>query len=112
MYYMATALQSSNRRQRLLDAAGSLFSRWGFDKTSMDDIARETGISKGAVYLEFPNNSVGDSRRSLYWKPVGERNRPCFQHGIGTLTSGADRPDLCNRGLSRFSRLGPVIRCR
>ena len=58
MYYMATTLQSSNRRQRLLDSAGSLFSRWGFDKTSMDDIARETGISKGAVYLEFPNKDA------------------------------------------------------
>ena len=43
------------RRQRLLDCARRLFARWGFDKTSMDDIARETGVSKGAVYLEFPN---------------------------------------------------------
>jgi AcrR family transcriptional regulator len=55
---MPIALQQSNRRQRLLDSAGSLFSRWGFDKTSMDDIARETGISKGAVYLEFPNKDA------------------------------------------------------
>jgi TetR/AcrR family acrAB operon transcriptional repressor len=45
----------SDRRLRLLDAAGSLFAQWGFDKTSVDEIAREAGISKGAVYLEFPN---------------------------------------------------------
>ena len=48
----------SNRRQRLLECASALFSRWGFDKTSVEDIARETGISKGAVYLEFPNKDA------------------------------------------------------
>lgn len=52
------ALQQSTRRQQLLDSASVLFSRWGFDKTSMDDIAREAGISKGAVYLEFPNKDA------------------------------------------------------
>ena len=55
---MVTALQPANRRERLLDSAGSLFSRWGFDKTNMDDIARQAGISKGAVYLEFPNKDA------------------------------------------------------
>ena len=55
---MVTALQPSNRRERLLDSAGALFSRFGFDKTNMDDIARQAGISKGAVYLEFPNKDA------------------------------------------------------
>ena len=53
----ASSTQSS-RRARLLACASALFSRWGFDKTSVDDIARETGISKGAVYLEFPNKDA------------------------------------------------------
>ena len=55
---MATAVQPSSRRQRLLDSAAALFARWGFDKTSVDDIARAAGISKGAVYLEFPNKDA------------------------------------------------------
>ena len=55
---MATAFDQTNRRQRLLRSAGALFSRWGFDKTSMDEIAREAGISKGTVYLEFPNKDA------------------------------------------------------
>ena len=46
---------SSDRRTQLLEAASRLFARWGFDKTSVDDIASEAGISKGAVYLEFPD---------------------------------------------------------
>ncbi len=42
-----------DRTARLLDAAADLFARWGYDKTSVQDIAREAGVSKGAVYLEF-----------------------------------------------------------
>jgi AcrR family transcriptional regulator len=41
------------REQRILEAALPLFTRYGFDKTSMDDIARAAGVSKGAVYLHF-----------------------------------------------------------
>lgn len=39
------------RETRLLDAAASLINRYGYDKTTVEDIAREAGISKGAVYL-------------------------------------------------------------
>lgn len=49
---------SDSRRERLLGAASELFVRWGFDKTSVGDIAREAGVSKGAVYLEFPNKEA------------------------------------------------------
>jgi AcrR family transcriptional regulator len=55
---MGASSSQSDRRERLLKSAASLFSRWGFDKTSVDDIAREAGISKGAVYLEFPNKDA------------------------------------------------------
>lgn len=44
----------TSRKERLLVSAALLFARWGYDKTSVDDIARESGVSKGAVYLEFP----------------------------------------------------------
>ncbi len=48
-----TSPPRSARSALLLDAAAELFARWGFDKTSVEDIAREAGVSKGAVYLEF-----------------------------------------------------------
>jgi len=41
------------REQRILDAAANLFVHYGYDKTTVSDIAREAGISKGAVYLHF-----------------------------------------------------------
>ena len=55
---MAASAGQLDRRERLLHSARLLFERWGFDKTSVDDIAREAGISKGAVYLEFPNKDA------------------------------------------------------
>lgn len=45
--------ENQARRARILDTAAALFTRYGYDKTTIDDIARDTGISKGAVYLHF-----------------------------------------------------------
>ena len=44
-----------NRAEVVTDAARKLFGRYGFEKTTIDDIAKEAGIGKGSVYLEFPN---------------------------------------------------------
>jgi AcrR family transcriptional regulator len=41
------------RRAEILDAALHMFGQYGFRRTSMDDIARETGIAKGTIYLSF-----------------------------------------------------------
>lgn len=52
---MARPKQLVNRQELITKAAHELFRRYGFEKTTVEDIARESGISKGAVYLEFPN---------------------------------------------------------
>ena len=41
------------RATRILDAAGDLFAHYGYDKTTMDDIARAALVSKGAIYLHY-----------------------------------------------------------
>ena len=43
------------RRQQILDAAASCFSRRGFHQTTMQDICREVELSPGAVYRYFPS---------------------------------------------------------
>ncbi len=43
------------RREKILESATWLFGYYGFEKTTVDDIAERTGISKGSIYLEFPN---------------------------------------------------------
>ncbi len=46
------------RREKVLESAAWLFGYYGFEKTTVDDIAERSGISKGSVYLEFPNKEL------------------------------------------------------
>lgn len=46
------------REQRILDAAATLFVHYGYDKTTVSDIARQAGISKGAIYLHFASKEA------------------------------------------------------
>jgi AcrR family transcriptional regulator len=41
------------REERILEAAAKLIAHYGYDKTTISDIAEEAGISKGAVYLHY-----------------------------------------------------------
>ena len=41
------------RREEILKAAYTCFSRGGYHATTIDDIALEAGLSKGAVYWHF-----------------------------------------------------------
>jgi len=40
-------------RERIVQSAVDCFSKYGFDRTRMDDIAQTANISKGTVYLYF-----------------------------------------------------------
>ena len=39
------------KKDCILQAATKAFSRWGFRKASVDDIAKDAGVAKGTVYL-------------------------------------------------------------
>lgn len=41
------------RAQRILDVAAALILRWGYNKTTIDDIARQAGVAKGTIYLHW-----------------------------------------------------------
>ncbi|MEM9132718.1 MAG: TetR/AcrR family transcriptional regulator [Actinomycetota bacterium] len=41
----------AQREERILDAASDLFVRFGYDKATVDEIARAAGVSKGMIYL-------------------------------------------------------------
>ncbi len=45
------------RRGRILDGALKVFLAYGFQRTTMEDIARSVDISRPALYLEFRNKS-------------------------------------------------------
>ena len=41
------------RAQRILDAALTLILRWGYNKTTIDDISRQAEVAKGTIYLHW-----------------------------------------------------------
>ncbi len=41
------------RAERILDAASELIQRWGYNKTTIDDIAKQAGVAKGTIYLHW-----------------------------------------------------------
>jgi|ERR1051326_5274202 AcrR family transcriptional regulator len=50
---MARIKDRQNLPDRILDAADRLLARYGYQKMTIDDLAREVGIGKGTVYLHF-----------------------------------------------------------
>jgi AcrR family transcriptional regulator len=53
----SAAGERQRREDRLLDAATKLMVRWGYRKTTIDDVAREAGVGKGTVYLHWKDKN-------------------------------------------------------
>jgi AcrR family transcriptional regulator len=49
----ASQLRLQERAQRILDAAADLLLRWGYKRVTINDIARQTGIGTGTIYLHW-----------------------------------------------------------
>ncbi len=49
---------AESRREGLLEAAVSVFARYGYRKTSMDEVARAAGVSRQGLYLQFADKEA------------------------------------------------------
>ncbi|GAB4520047.1 MAG: hypothetical protein OHK0046_29810 [Anaerolineae bacterium] len=58
------------REDRILEAAKKLVMHYGYDKTTISDIAEEAGISKGAIYLHYASKE--DLFEALFWREVDD----------------------------------------
>ncbi|MFC0002852.1 TetR/AcrR family transcriptional regulator [Micromonospora siamensis] len=54
---LTRAQKQQQTREQLLAAAEALFAERGIHRTSLDDVAAEAGLSKGAVYANFDSKS-------------------------------------------------------
>ncbi len=61
-------------RERILSAAFTLFGRYGYRRTSMEDIASEAGHSRAALYLQFRNKEdiFRDLARGLHEEALSQ----------------------------------------
>jgi AcrR family transcriptional regulator len=50
--------RSAKRRERILDAAFTVFSQRGYRQASVDDVGRQAETSKGGVYFHFPTKEA------------------------------------------------------
>src|SRR4030042_2050538 len=50
-----TEEEKRERRDKILEAARCRFRRFGYSKTTMEEIAADAGISKGTIYIYFRN---------------------------------------------------------
>jgi AcrR family transcriptional regulator len=53
-----TDAAQAKRRSDILDRAAELFVRYGFRKTSMDDVARAADMSRQGVYFHYPTKEA------------------------------------------------------
>lgn len=44
---------TESRLDRILDSAADLLVRWGYQRVTVEDVAKQAGIGKGTVYLHF-----------------------------------------------------------
>jgi AcrR family transcriptional regulator len=49
--------ERQQREERILETAAVLLVRWGYRKTTIDDVAREAGVGKGTIYLHWKDKN-------------------------------------------------------
>src|SRR3954447_16629964 len=73
------------RRERVLAVALEVFGRYGFRKTSMDEIARSADISRQGLYLHFANKDAlfRAAVRQELDTALGDVSRCLNEEGVG-----------------------------
>lgn len=88
-------------KERILEAALELFAQSGYSGTSMNDIAKQMGITKGALYKHYTGKQeILDrivERIESDWIMSGRKSTRCPGDGAGWFRGGvsshADRDD-------------------
>jgi AcrR family transcriptional regulator len=70
-------------KEKIVDAALATFSKNGYDRTRMDDIAEAANVSKGTLYLYFKN------KEELFYA-ISERNIRELKEQLSTLLTKSE----------------------
>jgi AcrR family transcriptional regulator len=80
--------QSTGKREMLLSAAQELFERFGYRKTTIDDVVRRAGVAKGTLYLYF------QGKEDLFQELIREIGREAtaeYQEMLSTKRTAAEK---------------------
>jgi AcrR family transcriptional regulator len=82
------------RRERILDAAFTVFSRRGYRETGVDEVGRQAETSKGGVYFHFP------TKESLFLellRTTADRLAGKVERAMGGVEDPIERADVALR---------------
>jgi len=117
---------TSARRDAILQAAAGVFLRYGYRKTSMDDLARAADLSRQGLYLHFANKEalfkevvvqlIGQSRATMRAAlardelPIDERLLVAFM-ALKSQGDGSEMPQehLAELFATATQLVGPVL---
>jgi AcrR family transcriptional regulator len=71
--------KKARTRAQLIDAAATVFARRGYLAASLDEVAEEAGLTKGAVYSNF------DSKEDLFSAVIDERFDKPLEHEVEAI---------------------------
>jgi len=91
------ASRREERAQRILDAASTLILRWGYQKTTLDDISKQAGVAKATIYLHWKTRE--DLFAALIRREKIEMTEEIKQH------IAADPQGATMRGMFKYSAL-------
>ena len=86
-------------RDRLLAATYRCVSRFGLGKTTIDDVAKESGLSRATIYRQFPGG-----RDELLLETVGWELANYFTELADHVRDAPDLSQLLERGLAYAHR--------
>jgi AcrR family transcriptional regulator len=72
-------------RDALAEAALRCIARWGLAKTTLEDVAREAGLSRATVYRAFP----GGGKDALF-VALADRELTRLEHAVALAVDAAD----------------------
>lgn len=101
---------SEERKNQILDAAIQVFAKSGFSDARMDDIVKESGISKGGLYWYFKSK---DQLIFAVLNRMVQREFDTFLAEKSKLNSAYDQfmllVDLVEKDMGRFDFFMPVL---
>lgn len=92
-------MTTDRKREAVFEAAADVFSRYGFRRTSMNDIAEAAGISRPALYLMFEN------KEDLFRQLANTRQSQAIDEAVAVLAEDAPIAERVNRAILAYERI-------
>ncbi len=101
---------SEERKAQIINAAEDVFTQKGFNEARMDDIADETGLSKGTLYLYFKSKddlitAILDRMFQFEFKQMADLNSA----NLSAADTIWKMTDILAKDILGFMRLAPIV---